>query len=72
MESFNETNPQPMTEQQRNAIYEMGKEFAFDGLTEEYFDYQSIEDLEVFRLGYQDGINLQQVTHTEEEKGRHK
>ena len=45
--------------QARDEIYEMGKEFAFEGLTEEYFKANNESELERFRRGYQAGLAMQ-------------
>mgnify|MGYP003310434034 CR=1 FL=1 len=41
MDVFSNTEVQP-----RDEIFEMGKEFAFEGLTEEYFKANNEEELE--------------------------
>ena len=46
MDVFNNTETQP-----RDEIFEMGKEFAFEGLTEEYFKANNEDELERFRKG---------------------
>ena len=46
----------------RDEIFEMGKEFAFEGLTEEYFKAKNEEELERFRRGYQMGLAMQAET----------
>ena len=46
----------------RDEIFEMGKEFAFEGLTEEYFKAKNEEELERFRRGYQVGLAMQAET----------
>ena len=43
----------------RDEIFEMGKEFAFEGLTEEYFKANNEDELERFRKGYQVGLAMQ-------------
>ena len=45
--------------QTRDEIYEMGKEFAFEGLTEEDFKFNNQEELERFRRGYAVGMAMQ-------------
>ncbi len=66
MDVINNTEVQP-----RDEIFEMGKEFAFEGLTEEYFKANSEEELERFRRGYQAGLSMQPEASipTEEFKG---
>lgn len=54
MDVINITEVQPKDE-----IFEMGKEFAFEGLTEEYFKANSEEELERFRRGFQVGLAMQ-------------
>ena len=54
MDVFKNTEVQP-----RDEIFEMGKEFAFEGLTEEYFKANSEEELAIFREGFQEGLKLQ-------------
>ena len=54
MEVINNTETQP-----RDEIFEMGKEFAFEGLTEEYFKANNEDELERFRKGYQAGLAMQ-------------
>jgi len=54
MNSFTNTELKP-----RDEIFEMGKEFAFEGLTEEYFKANNEEELERFRQGYQVGLAMQ-------------
>jgi hypothetical protein len=43
----------------KDDIFEIGKEFAFEGLTEEYFKANNPSELERFRLGYQAGLAMQ-------------
>lgn len=64
MEMENSTYPKQINEQQRQEIYNMGKEFAFEGLDETYFKANSEEELAIFREGFKEGLNLQ--TKTEE------
>ena len=66
MDVINNTEVQP-----RDEIFEMGKEFAFEGLTEEYFKANSEEELARFRKGYQAGLAMQPEASipTEEFKG---
>lgn len=54
MDVIDNTEVQP-----RDEIFEMGKEFAFEGLTEEYFKANNEEELERFRRGYQAGLAMQ-------------
>ena len=54
MDVINNTEVQP-----RDEIFEMGKEFAFEGLTEEYFKAKNKEELERFRQGYKAGLAMQ-------------
>ena len=55
----------------RDEIYEMGKEFDFEGLTEEYFKANNEDELARFRKGYQVGLAMQPEASipTEEFKG---
>ena len=66
MDVINNTEVQP-----RDEIFEMGKEFAFDGLTEEYFKANNEDELARFRKGYQAGLAMQPEASipTEEFKG---
>ena len=66
MDVINNTEVQP-----RDEIFEMGKEFAFEGLTEEYFKANNEEELARFRKGYQAGLAMQPEASipTEEFKG---
>ena len=66
MDVIDNTEVQPKDE-----IFEMGKEFAFEGLTEEYFKAHSEDELERFRRGYQVGLAMQKqnTIQTEEFKG---
>lgn len=66
MDVFKNTEVQP-----RDEIFEMGKEFAFEGLTEEYFKANNEEELERFRRGYKVGLAMQPEASipTEEFKG---
>lgn len=59
MEMENSTYPQQINEQQKQEIYNMGKEFAFEGLDETYFKANSEEELAIFREGFKEGLNLQ-------------
>ncbi len=59
MEMENSAYPQQINEQQRQEIYNMGKEFAFEGLDETYFKANSEEELAIFREGFKEGLNLQ-------------
>lgn len=59
MEMGNSAYPQQINEQQRQEIYNMGKEFAFEGLDETYFKANSEEELAIFREGFKEGLNLQ-------------
>lgn len=54
MNVFSNTELKP-----RDEIFEMGKEFAFEGLTEEYFKANNEDELERFRKGYQVGLAMQ-------------
>ena len=38
--------------QQRQEFYNMGREFAFEGLEKEYFKATSLDELEAFEAGY--------------------
>ena len=66
MDVINNTEVQP-----RDEIFEMGKEFAFEGLTEEYFKANTEEELARFKKGYQAGLAMQPEASipTEEFKG---
>lgn len=66
MDVINNTEVQP-----RDEIFEMGKEFAFEGLTEEYFKANNEDELARFRKGYQAGLAMQPEASvpTEEFKG---
>ncbi len=57
--------------QTRDEIFEMGKEFAFEGLTEEYFKANNEDELERFRRGFEVGMSMQPEASipTEEFKG---
>ena len=57
--------------QTRDEIFEMGKEFAFEGLTEEYFKANNEDELERFRRGFEVGMSMQLEASipTEEFKG---
>lgn len=59
MKMENSTYPKQINEQQRQEIYNMGKEFAFEGLDETYFKANSKEELAIFREGFKEGLNLQ-------------
>lgn len=59
MEMENSVYPQQINEQQRQEIYNMGKEFAFEGLDETYFKANSEDELAIFREGFKEGLNLQ-------------
>lgn len=59
MEMENSTYPQEINEQQKQEIYNMGKEFAFEGLDETYFKANNEEELAVFREGFKEGLKLQ-------------
>ena len=69
MNVFSNTELKP-----RDEIFEMGKEFAFEGLTEEYFKANNEDELERFRKGYQVGLAMQPEAskHSEEFKPRRK
>ena len=54
MDVLSNTEVQP-----RDEIFEMGKEFAFEGLTEDDFKFNNQEELERFRLGYAAGLAMQ-------------
>lgn len=54
MDVLSNTEVQP-----RDEIFEMGKEFAFEGLTEDDFKFNNQEELERFRLGYSVGMSMQ-------------
>ena len=66
MDVINNTEVQP-----RDEIFEMGKEFAFEGLTEEDFKFNNQEELDSFRRGYAVGMAMQPEASipTEEFKG---
>ena len=66
MDVINNTEVQP-----RDEIFEMGKEFAFEGLTEEDFKFNNQEELDRFRRGYAVGMAMQPEASipTEEFKG---
>ncbi len=53
MDVFSNTEVQP-----RDEIFEMGKEFAFEGLTEEDFKFNNQEELERFRRGFAVGMSM--------------
>ncbi len=55
----NMVSSQQISSQQRLEIYNMGKEFAFEGLDENYFKANNNEELEIFRQGFQEGIRIQ-------------
>lgn len=55
----NTISSQQISPQQRQEIYNMGKEFAFEGLDENYFKANNNEELEIFRQGFQEGIRIQ-------------
>ena len=54
MDVFNNNGQQPV-----NEFYKLGREFAAEGLTEEYLKYNTQEELESFRQGFKDGLALQ-------------
>lgn len=55
----NLTSSQQVSSQHRQEIFNMGKEFAFEGLDESYFKANSEEELAIFREGFQEGLSLQ-------------
>lgn len=59
MEMENSTYQKQISTQQRQEIYNIGKEFAFEGLDESYFKANSEEELAIFRDGFQEGLKLQ-------------
>lgn len=50
--------------QQRQEIFNMGKEFAFEGLDESYFKSNNEAELEIFREGFKEGLSLQPSIET--------
>ena len=46
-------------EQSRDEIFEMGKEFAFEGLTEDDFKAKDEDELKRFRRGFEVGMSMQ-------------
>ena len=59
MEVENSIFSQQISEQQKQEIFNMGKEFAFEGLDETYFKANSEEELAIFREGFKEGLRLQ-------------
>lgn len=59
MEMENSIYSQQISTQQRQEIFNMGKEFAFEGLDESYFKANNEEELAIFREGFQEGLKLQ-------------
>lgn len=55
----NTISSQQISPQQRQEIYNIGKEFAFEGLDENYFKANNNDELEIFRQGFQEGIRIQ-------------
>ena len=55
----NLSSSQQISTQQRQEIFNMGKEFAFEGLDESYFKANSEAELEIFREGFNEGLSLQ-------------
>ncbi len=54
---------------QKQEFYNMGKEFAFEGLEKKYFKASSIEELEAFEAGYNEALakmNEQKVQKEEQ------
>ncbi len=69
MDNFN--NLEEQTTKKSNEMFDMGMQFAFEGLTEEDFKANSEEELINFRRGYQAGLAMQPEASvpTEEFKG---
>ena len=61
MDNFNNNinNLGEETTKTKDPIEDMGMQFAFEGLTEEYFKANSEDELERFRRGYQVGLAMQ-------------
>lgn len=59
---------------QRQEFYNMGREFAFEGLEKELFKANSIEELEAFSEGYDAAVaylNEQQIPKQQEQVEGH-
>ena len=70
MDNFNSLEEQ--TTQKSQEMFNLGMQFAFEGLTEEYFKANSEEELIYFRRGFQAGLAAMQPeasVPTEEFKG---
>ncbi|MGN1370795.1 MAG: hypothetical protein ACI4XM_00735 [Candidatus Coprovivens sp.] len=71
MELENSAYPQEITEQQREEIFNLGKEFAFEGLDENDFIHDNPYELVIFREGFKEGLKLQQGFNNEHSEHSH-
>lgn len=49
--------------QQRQELFNIGKEFAFEGLDMRYFNYNNADELRIFKEGYQEGLKIMSQTN---------
>jgi hypothetical protein len=61
MESFNK--------QKLEELHNIGKDFAFDGLSPEMFKANSEEEMRAFLEGYKEGLQLMKANNEEKESG---
>ena len=61
MESFNK--------QKLEELHNIGKDFAFDGLSPEMFKANSEEEMRAFLEGYKEGLELMKANSEEKESG---
>ncbi len=63
----NTTSSQQINENYQE-IYNVGREFAFEGLSEADFKATSEEELAIFREGFKEGLRLQPIDNEQTEQ----
>lgn len=55
---------------QNEEIFNLGKEFAFEGLDMRHFKAKSADELRIFKEGYEEGLKLIQENNNEFEENK--
>lgn len=55
---------------QREEIFNLGKEFAFEGLDMRHFKANSADELRIFKEGFEEGLKIMQENNNELEENK--
>lgn len=55
---------------QKEEIFNLGKEFAFEGLDMRHFKAKSADELRIFKEGFKEGLKLMQENSNELEENK--